>query len=106
MVDKYKLPMVPLDVCQGDILLDVEQCIPGDFVNTFPSDTLLEVCIDSPEAARQFVTVWPLYVKATIAVVASDTPHNIRACHLGGGQYLKTLLYTSVTPFRSFDKSG
>lgn len=43
LVDKYKLPMVPLDVCQGDILMDVEQCIPGDFVNTFPSDTLLEV---------------------------------------------------------------
>ncbi|OEH77358.1 hypothetical protein cyc_02883 [Cyclospora cayetanensis] len=32
LIEKYKLPMVPLDICQGDTLIDVEQCIPGDFV--------------------------------------------------------------------------
>ncbi|CDJ42720.1 hypothetical protein, conserved [Eimeria tenella] len=43
LVDKYKLPMVPLDVCQSEVLLDVEQCIPVDFMDKFPSDTLIEV---------------------------------------------------------------
>ncbi|KAL8427815.1 hypothetical protein Efla_005423 [Eimeria flavescens] len=43
LIDKYKLPMVPLDVCQGAGLLDVEQCIPADFIEAFPFDTLLEV---------------------------------------------------------------
>ncbi|KAL8275677.1 hypothetical protein Esti_000240 [Eimeria stiedai] len=43
LIDKYKLPMVPLDVCQGGGLMDVEQCIPEDFVDAFPSDTLLDV---------------------------------------------------------------
>lgn len=50
LVEKYKLPMVPLDVCQGDMLVDIEQCIPEDFMDTFPSDTLLEVCF-RPAAA-------------------------------------------------------
>ena len=35
--------MVPLDVCHGDTVLDIEQCIPPDFTATYPSDTLLEV---------------------------------------------------------------
>ncbi|CDJ65840.1 hypothetical protein, conserved [Eimeria necatrix] len=48
LVDKYKLPMVPLDVCQSEVLLDVEQCIPVDFMDKFPSDTLIER--ESPEA--------------------------------------------------------
>lgn len=43
LIEKYKLPMVPLDVCQADTLMDVEQCIPHDFVDAFPSDTMLEV---------------------------------------------------------------
>ncbi|KAL8449180.1 hypothetical protein Emag_003700 [Eimeria magna] len=43
LIDKYKLPMVPLDVCEGGGLMDVEHCIPHDFVDSFPSDHLLEV---------------------------------------------------------------
>ncbi|CDI85280.1 hypothetical protein, conserved [Eimeria praecox] len=43
LVEKYKLPMMPLDLCQSEVLLDVEQCIPTDFTDLFPSDTLLEV---------------------------------------------------------------
>lgn len=43
LVEKYELPMVSLDVCLGDNLIDVEQCIPDDFIDTFPSDTLLKV---------------------------------------------------------------
>ncbi|KAL8430189.1 hypothetical protein ACSSS7_006096 [Eimeria intestinalis] len=42
LIDRFKLPMVPLDVCQGDGLMDVEQCIPEDFVDAFPSDHLLD----------------------------------------------------------------
>ncbi|CDJ34160.1 uncharacterized protein EMH_0060570 [Eimeria mitis] len=43
LIEKYKLPMVALDLCQSEILLDVEQCIPVEFTDLFPSDTFIEV---------------------------------------------------------------
>ncbi|KAL8451942.1 hypothetical protein Emed_001677 [Eimeria media] len=58
LIDKYKLPMVPLDVCQGSGLMDVEHCIPYDFVDSFPSDHLLDVRLSAALILSGSSNVW------------------------------------------------